>query len=30
LYAFINRQRNKIKLLMCEDDGFVLYYKALA
>ena len=30
LYAFTNRQRNKIKLLMCEDDGFVLYYKALA
>ena len=30
LYAFANRQRNKIKLLMWEDNGFVLYYKALA
>jgi transposase len=30
LYAFTNRQRNKIKLLMWEDNGFVLYYKALA
>ncbi len=30
LYAFTNRQRNKIKLLFWEDNGFVLYYKALA
>lgn len=30
LYAFTNRQRNKIKCLMWEDTGFVLYYKALA
>jgi transposase len=30
LYAFTNRQRNKIKCLMWEDYGFVLYYKALA
>ncbi len=30
LYAFTNRQRNKIKCLMWEDNGFVLYYKALA
>jgi transposase len=30
LYAFTNRQRNKIRLLMWEDKGFVLYYKALA
>jgi|AntRauTorcE11897_2_1112592.scaffolds.fasta_scaffold71677_1 hypothetical protein len=30
LYTFTNRQRNKIKCLMCEDNGFVLYYKALA
>lgn len=30
LYAFVNRQRNKVKLLMWEDNGFVLYYKALA
>jgi transposase len=30
LYAFTNRQRNKVKLLMWEDNGFVLYYKALA
>lgn len=29
-YAFTNRQRNKIKCLMWEDNGFVLYYKALA
>src|SRR5680860_1728188 len=25
LYAFTNRQRNKIKCLMWEDNGFVLY-----
>lgn len=30
LYAFTNRQRNRIKLLFWEDNGFVLYYKALA
>jgi len=30
LYAFRNRQRNKIKCLFWEDNGFVLYYKALA
>ena len=30
LYAFTNRQRNKIKGLMWEDNGFGLYYKALA
>jgi len=30
LYAFTNRQRNRIKLLMWESNGFVLYYKALA
>lgn len=30
LYAFTNRQRNKIKCLMWEYNGFVLYYKALA
>jgi transposase len=30
LYAFTNRRRNKIKLLFWEDNGFVLYYKALA
>lgn len=30
LYAFTNRQRNKIKCLFWEDNGFVLYYKALA
>lgn len=30
LYAFSNRQRNKIKCLYWEDNGFVLYYKALA
>ena len=30
LYAFTNRRRNKIKCLLWEDNGFVLYYKALA
>jgi transposase len=30
LYVFINRQRNKIKCLFWERNGFVLYYKALA
>ena len=30
LYVFINRQRNKLKALHWEDNGFVLYYKALA
>ena len=30
LYVFSNRQRNKIQCLMWEDNGFVLYYKALA
>lgn len=30
LYAFVNRARDKIKLLFWEDTGFVLYYKALA
>ena len=29
-YAFTNRQRNKIKCLYWEDNGFVLYYKSLA
>ncbi len=30
LYVFINRHRNKLKILLWEDNGFVLYYKALA
>lgn len=30
LYAFTNRQRNKIKCLFWDRNGFVLYYKALA
>lgn len=30
LYVFINRHRNRIKCLFWEDNGFVLYYKALA
>ncbi len=30
LYAFTNRRRDKIKLLLWEDNGFVLYYKSLA
>ena len=29
LYAFTNRQRNKIKCLLWEKNGFVLYYKSL-
>ena len=30
LYVFCNRHRNRIKCLFWEDNGFVLYYKALA
>jgi transposase len=30
LYFFINRDRSKLKGLFWEDNGFVLYYKALA
>ena len=30
LYVFSNRRRDKIKCLMWEDNGFILYYKALA
>ena len=30
LYVFTNRQRNKIKCLLWENNGFVLYYKSLA
>ncbi|VAW87567.1 hypothetical protein MNBD_GAMMA18-2201 [hydrothermal vent metagenome] len=30
LYAFTHRQRNKIKCLFWEDNGFVLYYKSLS
>ena len=30
LYAFTNRHHNRIKCLMWEDDGFLLYYKSLA
>ncbi|PIE43036.1 MAG: IS66 family insertion sequence hypothetical protein [Gammaproteobacteria bacterium] len=30
LYAFTNRQRNKIKCLFREDNRFVFYYKSLA
>ncbi len=29
LYAFSNRQRNKVKCLFWEDNGFCLYYKRL-
>ena len=29
-YAVSKRQRNKIKILFWEDNGFVLYYKSLA
>jgi len=30
LYVFTNRHRNRIKMLMWENTGFVLYYKTLA
>lgn len=30
LYAFTNRQRNKIKCVFWDHNGFVLYYKSLA
>lgn len=30
LYVFCNRYRNRIKGLIWEDNGFILYYKALA
>ena len=30
LYVFINKNRNKIKCLFWETNGFVLYYKSLA
>jgi len=30
LYVFTNRRRDKIKCLLWEDNGFVLYYKALS
>lgn len=30
LFVFSNRQRNKIKALMWEENGFILYYKALS
>ena len=30
LYAFTNRQRNKIKCIFWEENGFVLYYKSLS
>jgi len=29
LYAFTNKRRKKIKCLFWENNGFVLYYKAL-
>jgi len=29
VFIFINRRRNKMKLLVWESSGFVLYYKAL-
>lgn len=29
LYLFTNRQRNKIKALFWDNNGFVLYYKRL-
>lgn len=30
LYVFSNRHRNRIKCLLWEHSGFVLYYKALS
>ena len=30
LYVFVNRQYNKLKCLLWEGNGFVLYYKVLA
>lgn len=30
LYVFRNRRSDKIKCLLWEDNGFVLYYKSLA
>ena len=30
LYAFTNRQYNKIKCIFWESNGFVLYYKSLS
>ena len=30
LYAFCNRAKNKIKVILWEDNGFILFYKALA
>ncbi len=30
LYVFVNKAKNKIKILFWENNGFVLYYKALA
>jgi len=30
LYAFTNRQKNKLKCLFWDANGFVLYYKSLA
>ena len=30
IYAFTNRQRNKIKCLFWDNTGFVLYYKSLS
>ncbi len=29
LYAFINKRRNRLKILFWEDNGFCLYYKRL-
>lgn len=29
LYVFTNRRRNRLKILLWEDNGFCLYYKRL-
>ncbi len=30
IYCFVNRRRDRIKLLCLEGDGFAVYYKVLA
>jgi len=30
IYCFVNRRRDRIKLLLFEPDGFSVYYKVLA
>ena len=30
IYCFVNKRRDRIKLLLFEGDGFAVYYKVLA